>query len=87
MSKKELALFQVLHQRVLIQIVVCLPENITTLRRISGVGKKTIQNYGDEIMELVIIYRKKHGIDRVILPVVKDDSGKNTSSEKSASDP
>ncbi|WP_457551086.1 HRDC domain-containing protein [Desulfobacula sp.] len=63
--EKEIALFQVLHQRVLIQIVVCLPEDIVALKRISGVGKKTIKNYGQELMELILIYRKKHGIEKV----------------------
>jgi len=65
---KELALFQVLHQRVLIQIVVALPDNIAVLKKISGVGKKTIEKYGEELVELVLAYRKKHGINKVILP-------------------
>jgi hypothetical protein len=85
MAKKQgLAHFQVLHQRVLIQIVVNLPDNRSHLKKINGVGKKTLEKYGDDILALVAGYRKKHGIDRVILPVVKDDSEKNTSSEKSA---
>jgi len=70
-EEKEIALFQILHQRVLIQIVVFLPENIAALKRISGVGKKTIQNYGEEIMEMVLAYRKKHGINTVALPEPK----------------
>jgi hypothetical protein len=46
------------------------------------VGKKTLQKYGADILALVAGYRQKHGIDRVKLPVVNDDSGKNTSSKK-----
>ncbi|WP_459918013.1 helix-turn-helix domain-containing protein [Desulfocicer niacini] len=59
--------FQILHQRVLIQIVVHLPDNNTDLKKISGVGPKTIENYGDEITAMVKAYRKAHNIETVIL--------------------
>ena len=82
MAKEQgLAHFQILHQRVLIQIVVNLPDSRTHLKNIKGVGKKTIEKYGNDILALVTGYRKKHGIDRVKLPDVKDDAGENTSSE------
>jgi ribonuclease D len=84
-GEQGLAQFQILHQQVLIQIVVNLPDNRTDLKKIKGVGKKTLEKYGKDILALVAGYRKKHGIDRVKRPDVKDDSGKNTSSEKSAS--
>ena len=70
-KEEEVAHFQVLHQRILIQIVVCLPDNIADLKKIKGVGKKTIEKYGKELVELVLTYRKKHGIDNVVLPEVK----------------
>jgi superfamily II DNA helicase RecQ len=60
-----LAHFQILHQRVLIQIVVNLPDNRTDLKKIKGVGKKTLEKYGKDILALVAGYRKKHGIDKV----------------------
>ncbi len=63
-KEKKLALFQVLHQRVLIQIVIDLPDNTAVLKKISGVGKKTIERYGKELVELVLAYRKKHGINK-----------------------
>ena len=59
-----LAHFQILHQRVLIQIVVNLPENRTDLKRIKGVGKKTVERYGKDILALVADYRKKHRPNR-----------------------
>ncbi len=67
-KEKGLALFQVLYQRVLIQIVVCLPENTAQLKVINGVGNKTIEKYGKELLDLVLAYRKKHGINKVVLP-------------------
>jgi hypothetical protein len=86
MAKEQgLAHFQILHQRVLIQIAVNLPDNRTHLKKINGVGKKTLEKYGDDILALVADYRKAHGIDRVELPEKKNDAGKNTSSKKPAS--
>jgi len=71
---KELGLphFQILHQRVLIQIAVNLPDNRKDLIKIKGVGKKTLEKYGEELLVLVTAYRKKHGIESVALPEVKD---------------
>ncbi len=71
-SVEDVAHFQVLHQRILIQIVIYLPDNITDLRKIKGVGKKTIEKYGKELVDLVLAYRKKYKIDKVVLPELKD---------------
>jgi hypothetical protein len=85
-AEQGLAHFQILHQRVLVQIVVNLPNNRTDLKKIKGVGKKTLEKYGEDILALVAGYRKKkQKIGRVKRPDAKDHSGKNTSSEKLAS--
>ncbi len=84
-KEQGLAHFQILHQRVLIQVAVNLPDNRTHLKKINGVGKKTLEKYGDDILALVAGYRKKHGMDRVKLPDLKNDAVENTSSQKSAS--
>ncbi len=60
--------YQIMHQRVLIQLAIFLPENCTDLEKIKGVGKKTIEKYGRELVDLVASYRKKHGIKEVIVP-------------------
>jgi len=76
--------FQIIHQRVLIQIAVCLPDNITDLKKIKGVGQKTLEKYGEDILGLVAAYREKYGIDKVILPDIKDVSPQKTSHGKTA---
>ncbi len=83
--EEEVANFQILHQRVLILIVVCLPDNTADLRKINGVGKKTIEKYGEELVQLVSAYRKKHGIKEVVLPEPKKLSGENITANKEAS--
>ena len=62
-QKQGLAHSQVIHQRVLVQIVVKLPDNKTQLKKIRGVGKKTLEKYGDDILTLVAGYRKEHEIN------------------------
>jgi len=83
-SAEQVPHFQVLHQQVLLQIVVYLPDNTTALRKISGVGKKTIQKYGKELVELVSAYRKKHGIEKVILPEPEKKAAENIPANKEA---
>ncbi len=80
----DVARFQILYQRVLIQVVVCLPDNLADLLKIPGVGKKTIENYGKEIVEHVRSYRKKHGIESVLLPILKEASKKKGEPVKTA---
>ncbi|MCF8128650.1 MAG: HRDC domain-containing protein, partial [Deltaproteobacteria bacterium] len=76
--------FQILHQRVLIQITVHLPDNRMDLKKIKGVGKKTLEKYGEELLEMVSTYRKKHGIKRVTLPEVKAVAAEKASPKKAA---
>jgi len=58
-KEQGLAQFQILHQQVLIQIAVNLPDNRTDLKKIKGVGKKTLKKYGEDILALVAGYRQK----------------------------
>jgi hypothetical protein len=72
-GKQGLAHFQVLHQRALIQVVVNLPDSRTELNKIKGVGKKTLEKYGKDILALVAEYRRQHKIDRMTAPEAKHD--------------
>ncbi len=83
-TELDVARFQVLYQRVLIQIVVHLPDNLADLQAIPGVGKKTIENYGKEIVAHVCAYRKKNNIETVSLPVQKELPQISTDSPKKA---
>jgi len=83
-KEENVAHFQVLHQRILIQIVVCLPGNTADLRKISGVGKKTIEKYGEELVKLVLAYCEKHGIEKVVLPKPEKLSAESTPAKEAA---
>jgi hypothetical protein len=62
-KEQKIAHFLILHQKVLIQIAVLLPKNFKDLEKINGVGKKTIEKYGEEILDMVLAYCKKNSID------------------------
>ncbi len=88
-NEENIVPFQVMHQKTLIQIIVHLPDNITALKKIRGIGKQLSKRYGDDLISMVSTYRREHGIEEVILPTVspsqtdsvskkKQPSGKNT---------
>ncbi len=81
-KEKGVPAFHILHQRVLIQIVVQLPQNIDELKKTNGVGPKTISNYGEDILKQVLAYREKHGIKNVVLPDIKKEPSQKVKSAK-----
>ena len=57
-KEQSLAHFQILHQQVLIRISISLPDNPADLKRIKGMGQKTFEKYGDELLAMVRAYLK-----------------------------
>ncbi|MBW1635169.1 MAG: helix-turn-helix domain-containing protein, partial [Deltaproteobacteria bacterium] len=68
-TEENIAPFQVLHQKTLVQIVVNLPDNISALKKIKGIGKKLSERYGEKLIAIVSAYRVEHEIKEVILPL------------------
>ncbi|VAW38809.1 DNA repair and recombination protein, putative helicase [hydrothermal vent metagenome] len=66
--------FQIMHQSMLIQIVVRLPDSKAELEKIPGVGPKTMAKYGDALTAMVAEYRREHGVTTVKLPETKVSS-------------
>lgn len=48
--------FQVAHQKVLVQIAVCLPRSEKSLKALKGVGPATVKSYGEELLAMVDTY-------------------------------
>jgi hypothetical protein len=67
-SAHNLAHFQVLHQKTLIQIAVHLPDTIVDLKKIKGIGDRLAERYGEELITMVADYRHEHDIRDVSLP-------------------
>jgi ribonuclease D len=67
-AEEDVPHFRVLHQKTLIQIAVHLPDTISALKTVKGIGDKLAERYGEELVGLVGAYRQKHGIEAVILP-------------------
>jgi hypothetical protein len=70
-EKENLAHFQVMHQKTLIQIAVNLPDTLEALMRIKGIGNKVAEKRGVELVDMVVAYRLRHGIAEVILPNIQ----------------
>ncbi len=60
--------FQVLHQKTLVEIAIRLPDSISALKAIRGIGKRLAERYGEELVQMVTDYRREHGIEHVTLP-------------------
>ena len=69
-NEENVVAFQVMHQKTLIQITVHLPDTLTALKKVKGIGEQLSKRYGDELIAMVSAYRQEHGIEAVILPTV-----------------
>ncbi len=85
-KKDDVPAFYIMHQKVLIQIVINLPQNKNELKKIAGVGPKTIEKYGQDVLDMVISYRKQHKITKVTLPKPVKMSENQASAKKSESE-
>ena len=60
--REDVASFQVLHQRVIIQIVIILPDSLSALKKIKGVGKRTVEKYGEQLVAMILDFCQKNNI-------------------------
>lgn len=74
--------FHILHQKTLIQIAVNLPDSLSTLMKIKGIGRKLSARHGQELVGLVSRYREKNKIVEVILPHIFDSATKELKTPK-----
>ncbi len=61
-KKEAVADFQVLHQRVIIQIAIILPDSLSALKKIKGVGKHTVEKYGEQLIAMISDFCQKNNI-------------------------
>ncbi|RQD56943.1 HRDC domain-containing protein, partial [Desulfonatronovibrio magnus] len=57
--EQNIAPYQVMHQKTLIQVATRMPDKPAALRDISGIGAKTMDKYGRQILDIIRDYRKK----------------------------
>lgn len=60
--------YRILHQKTLVQIAVHLPDTLSALKRVKGIGDRLSERYGEALVAVVSRYRKTHGIETVALP-------------------
>ena len=54
--------FTYMHQKTLVQIAVNLPDSLSALAGIKGIGKRLAEKYGAELVALVSAYRRENNI-------------------------
>ncbi|PID76082.1 MAG: helicase [Deltaproteobacteria bacterium] len=67
-DSEDLKPFQVMHLKAIVQIALKLPDSITALRQIKGIGEKIAARYGAEVIGMVRAYRKDKGLANTALP-------------------
>lgn len=63
-------LYQVMHQKTLVQIAIHLPDTLASLKQIKGIGTRLASKYGQDLTAIVADYRRRHGIEEVVLPEI-----------------
>lgn len=61
-SRLGLPVYTIIQQKAILGITNLLPEDKATLLRIPYFGKKGVEKYGDELLEMVRMYKKESGI-------------------------
>ncbi|MGD8886494.1 MAG: helix-turn-helix domain-containing protein [Gammaproteobacteria bacterium] len=69
---EDVAPYRVLHQRVLIQVANILPGTRDALLHINGIGKRTADKYGDQLVTIVTDYCREHNVEPQQPPPVSE---------------
>ncbi|CAG36716.1 helix-turn-helix domain-containing protein [Desulfotalea psychrophila] len=70
-KEEKIPAFQVLHQSAMVQITVSLPKSDKELLKLKGVGPRTVEKYGEELLSLVREYCGINDIQQMSLPEPK----------------
>lgn len=54
--------YRILHRRVALRIADALPYDASTLKKVHGVGKHTVESHGSEILDMVETYRRENDL-------------------------
>ncbi len=79
-NQEDIPHFRILHNKVMHGLVEKLPRTKKQLKEIKGIGKATIENYGDEILEIIHTYLEENNLENAIpleetLPKKKRNKG------------
>lgn len=67
-KQEQVEQYRVLHQRVLVQIAHALPKTHDALLHIKGIGKRTAEKYGEQLVALVDDYCREHNVQSRQIP-------------------
>jgi len=61
-EEDEVPRYTVMHTRTLLEIVHVLPTSERSLKEVHGMGKKRIEKYGEELIEIIVSYSQENGL-------------------------
>jgi hypothetical protein len=64
-EQEKIPQFKILHQKILIRVAMYLPKNIIALKLIHGIGSRTAEKYGKELVEIVAAYRQNNNVQQI----------------------
>jgi superfamily II DNA helicase RecQ len=63
-AKEEgLAHYMIMHQKTMLNLADLLPQSMSALKKVKGIGKKKADKYGEELLEIIVSYNKKEKIE------------------------
>ncbi|WP_046755239.1 HRDC domain-containing protein [Kordia jejudonensis] len=77
-NSEDIPPFQIFTQKSLFEMCELLPTTLKQLKNIHGMGKKRVEKYGDEILEIIQEYTTKHNLESKEEVVVIEVEKKNT---------
>jgi tRNA uridine 5-carbamoylmethylation protein Kti12 len=66
--ESDLPHYMILTQKTLINIVNFVPQSLQALKAVKGIGKKKSEKFGEEILEIVVSFCKKEGVEPSKVP-------------------
>jgi hypothetical protein len=74
-SEHSLPHYMILTQKAMAGLSQFLPSSQANLKRIKGIGKRTMEKFGDEILSIILAFREANGID-LKMPEAKSEKEK-----------
>ncbi|HEY3277257.1 MAG TPA: DNA helicase RecQ [Syntrophorhabdaceae bacterium] len=62
-KSQELPPYVIFHDRTLRELIYALPDTLEEMRNVSGIGQTKIERYGEQFLEVINEYKRKHGLD------------------------
>jgi GTPase SAR1 family protein len=84
LKNKELNLphYMILHQKTMLTLANLLPQTMSSLRRIKGMGNKKSEHFGEELLDIIVSYCREEKIESAPDNIMEEEKEKKPKKEK-----